>query len=395
VLRRLPLLILVLPLAATGLLGCDSPPDAHLTVSPNPVAPGQTVTADSTASTNVSTTIAEYEWDLDGNGGFERTYRTGQPIEHTTFTSPGRYDVTVWITNRVDFLGSAIYVGSDSATQTVTVTDPQVPSPSFTVSPNPACSTGPVRFDASGSRDPDGSIVRYEWDLDGDGSLETNTGSRPTATKTDYGKAPAQRTTTLRVTDNDGRTATTDRALVVDDAICRPAAAASVSAAAVEHKARFALTLNGRAANRGIRLISGNHLTSSKFRAGGSVRLRGLPTPLQRVRRARWVAGLSSDFNVRTQRLRVQGEALLRLGRNGNLCTSLAITRAKGRKPSGRMKVLGGSGPARLIDGKATYTGDAGPKGPLNVRGRIEMERRAKGKGLTRACKALLPKRRG
>lgn len=71
------------------------------------------------------------------------------------------------------------------------------------------------------------------------------------------------------------------------------------------------------------------------------------------MRRARWVASLSSDLNVRTQRLRVQDEALLRLGRKGNLRTSLAITRAKGRKASGRMKVLGGSGPARLIDGKA------------------------------------------
>jgi hypothetical protein len=161
----------------------------------------------------------------------------------------------------------------------------------------------------------------------------------------------------------------------------------------VEHKARFALTLTGRAANRGIRLISGNHLTTSKFRAGGSLRLKGLPTPLQNVRRARWVAGLSSSLNVRTQRLTVQGQALLRLGRKGNLCTSLAITRAKGRKPSGRMKVLGGSGAARLIDGKAAYTGDAGLTGPLKVSGRIEMERRAKGKGLTRACKALLPKR--
>lgn len=132
-------------------------------------------------------------------------------------------------------------MGWDSATQTVTVTDPHVPSPSFTVSPNPACSTGPVRFNASASSDQD--------------ELRQDSG-------------PAH--TTLRLTDNDGRTAETNRVLVIDDDICRPAAAAAVSAAAVEHKARFTLTLNGRAANRGIRLISGNHLTSSKFHAGGA-----------------------------------------------------------------------------------------------------------------------------
>ena len=37
-----------------------------------------------------------------------------------------------------------------------------------------------VNFDASASSDPDGTIAKYEWDLDGNGSYETNTGTTPT-----------------------------------------------------------------------------------------------------------------------------------------------------------------------------------------------------------------------
>ena len=39
-----------------------------------------------------------------------------------------------------------------------------------------------VSFNASASSDPDGTIAKYEWDLDGNGSYETDTGTTPTAT---------------------------------------------------------------------------------------------------------------------------------------------------------------------------------------------------------------------
>ncbi len=76
------------------------------------------------------------------------------------------------------------------------------PRASFTAQPNPARPNQTVTFDASSSSDPDGRIVSYRWDLDGDGAFETTTGSSP-STSTSY-RRPQTVAVTLRVTDDDG-----------------------------------------------------------------------------------------------------------------------------------------------------------------------------------------------
>ena len=50
-------------------------------------------------------------------------------------------------------------------------------TPDFTVSPAPAPPGATVTFTATGFTDPDGTISRYEWDLDGNGTFETTTTS--------------------------------------------------------------------------------------------------------------------------------------------------------------------------------------------------------------------------
>ena len=61
-----------------------------------------------------------------------------------------------------------------------------------------------MTFDASGSTDPEGQQLRYDWDLDGNGSFETAGGTSPTITK----GYPSSTTLTARVRVSDPHAAT-------------------------------------------------------------------------------------------------------------------------------------------------------------------------------------------
>lgn len=67
-------------------------------------------------------------------------------------------------------------------------------------------------LDASGSRDPDGKIVNYSWDLNGDGSMETNGGRKPVLI---HRFSPGVHYVTVRVTDNGGKRAYATRTVRV------------------------------------------------------------------------------------------------------------------------------------------------------------------------------------
>jgi DNA-binding beta-propeller fold protein YncE len=84
----------------------------------------------------------------------------------------------------------------------VVVSPNQAPVASFTTA---APTAGlPTQFDAASAVDPDGSIVRYDWDF-GDGTLLPDGGPTPTHTYT----TPGTYTATLVVTDNEGASTST------------------------------------------------------------------------------------------------------------------------------------------------------------------------------------------
>ncbi|MCU1678481.1 MAG: putative internalin [Frankiales bacterium] len=90
-------------------------------------------------------------------------------------------------------------------------------SPVATLRVSPARFVPPFRvtLDASGSTDPGGSIARYEFDLDGDGSYEMSSANpRAETTLTTFGQHPLG----VRVVDRVGRTATA-ASIVVGEAV--------------------------------------------------------------------------------------------------------------------------------------------------------------------------------
>jgi 6-phosphogluconolactonase (cycloisomerase 2 family) len=84
----------------------------------------------------------------------------------------------------------------------VVVSPNQAPVASFGASPGSAGSA--TVFDASGAADPDGTIVRYDWDF-GDGTLLPDGGPSPQHVYT----RPGTYVVTLVVTDNEGASTTT------------------------------------------------------------------------------------------------------------------------------------------------------------------------------------------
>ncbi|MDX6662439.1 MAG: hypothetical protein QOG09_541, partial [Solirubrobacterales bacterium] len=97
----------------------------------------------------------------------------------------------------------------------------QAPTAAFTATPSSPATGDEVSFNASTSSDPDGSIAKYEWDLDGNGSYETDGGTSSDAS-TSY-DTPGTRTVSLRVTDDDGATATSSQQVEVVAAEIVPA----------------------------------------------------------------------------------------------------------------------------------------------------------------------------
>jgi hypothetical protein len=158
------------------------------------------VSFNGSTSSDPDGTIAKYEWDLDGNGSFETD--TG-----TTPTTSRAYSAAVTVGLRVTDNGGA------TATVTHAVVINGAPTASFTFAPSPASTRQTVTFNGSASSDAGGSITKYEWDLDGNGSFETNTGTTATATRV-YDTEGAV-TVGLRVTDNGALTGQTTRSVTV------------------------------------------------------------------------------------------------------------------------------------------------------------------------------------
>ncbi len=121
---------------------------------------------------------------------------SSDPESEVTFSSRGEYVLRITADNSPGEFDEL----------TVTVLDPSFlgePSARFIMLPTFPVLNQSITFDGSYSSDPDGSLVRYDWDF-GDGTLLNDAGPTPTHSYSSTGRFHIS----LTVTDNDGNTRT-------------------------------------------------------------------------------------------------------------------------------------------------------------------------------------------
>ena len=194
---------------------------------------------------------AKFQVQDDGAGDFREAWALTPPTGSVSWTwDQGRGDGMVLGPLGVDFQLSLFpeftagitavqfLSGSRAAPQTITLdrvnpivigaAQDQPPTVSFSVSTADARVNQPITFDASASRDPDGQIVKYEWDFNGDGVFDQTT----TASTVSYTYAASgTKSVTVRATDNEGATARATQTVNVGDLAVRVTRTISTSAA--------------------------------------------------------------------------------------------------------------------------------------------------------------------
>lgn len=153
--------------------------------------------------------IVSYEWDFDGDGVFDGDTGSVPSAPHT-YQSAGTYSPKV----RVKDNGGAVVVSEPISISVESASNepPIVVSLLGTVSQEG--STVSVKFDVKAS-DPNGAIVKFEWDFDGNGVVDAVTTTVPT--QFTY-SASGTYNPVVKVTDDQGGTATATTTVEVPNA---------------------------------------------------------------------------------------------------------------------------------------------------------------------------------
>jgi PKD repeat protein len=403
----------VLATLAAGLVlgGCFDTDEAFVTqirADPNPAEPDQTVTFDARKRPGEDAIASEAKvgWDLDGNGTYETLTGTGNPalFATTTFPAPGTYSVGLDVGYPAGFIPGILFATAgiqvflhEYVTQNVTVVAPVQPQPgnqpptaSFRHDADPGHEETPVRFDATGSTDPDGGPLTYEWDFgDKHSDDDAVTTKRPSTSYT-Y-DSPGEYIARLRVFDGTGLAAETTRMVQVvagkppspDDA---PRAAGSGRGSSP-----FALTVEPSAmTDEGTPSATNGSLLRTGVVVRGRLTLRQrLARPLDRTRTPRWTARFMVKQRGRmgAANLAVEGQMLVDFGGGDRVCTATRVTARRGDAGAGLLAVIGGTGAGTRVGGQGTF--GVSLTDEMGVTGRLRLTRHA-ARPLPPECRTLL-----
>lgn len=174
----------------------------NIYVNANPSNGIDSLTAELTCTAYGGDSPISYAWDYENDGTID-SY--GPSATHT-------YSVGVFNARCTAYdINGDVITGLSNDITVSTVPQNIPPIAEFSMTPNRVYEDEEVTFDASASTDEDGSIVSYEWDFDQDEDIDM------TGVVFKKSFAPGNYPITLKVTDNQGATASKTRILVVDD----------------------------------------------------------------------------------------------------------------------------------------------------------------------------------
>ena len=110
-------------------------------------------------------TIELLELDFEGDGIFDQQFEANPVLVEYTYTNPGFFEPVLRVT---DNDGATAEVSSSVS---VSSPDNAPPTVELLITPDVGVIPIDILFEANAS-DPDGTVVRYDWDLDGDGLYE-------------------------------------------------------------------------------------------------------------------------------------------------------------------------------------------------------------------------------
>src|SRR3954452_12341582 len=399
--RRAKVVLLArLGLGTVNGCNCDQPnPTLH--VSPGTtVQAGTTVTFDSNQmagdppdNIDSNTNIA---WDLNGDGQFEIH---GQRVAQRRFDTPGTYPVTFDAVNLVFDRGVLARIGfvRSYGARLITVVPPpgqqgnQSPTASFTEDHNPWYTENDIKFDGSASHDPDGQIVKYEWDWTADGTYDES-GTSPAAThKYEFAGTYTVR---LRVTDDAGATGVMEGTVQVMDGVppSKVIAQEATGISAASAGAPFTLALNQVRPSLGTTTVAGTKLVIAGIRAHGRIHFTRVPKILGTHHSPRYAAILSvvQRGNASKAKFSGQGYILLSFTKRDALCLAGTGSGSLTTQFVGKLATAGGKGFGARMRGTGTFSPPTHKNGKPVLGGRLKLRNVQKPRTLPKACRKLV-----
>jgi PKD repeat protein len=173
---------------------------------PYNVDEGSSITLDGSGSSDPDGTIAEYSWDLDGDGLYGDAAEQNPTFDASNLDGPSTVNISLLVTDD----------DGASASSDTTVTINNVAPSADAGGPYSVDEGSTIVLSGTGSDVCPSDSLSYSWDLDGDGLYGDAAGQNPTFDASNL-DGPSTVNISLLVTDDDGASASSDTTVTINN----------------------------------------------------------------------------------------------------------------------------------------------------------------------------------